>query len=249
MGSHRIALASWGGQLHTVHVWDVRDRHEVFALPPCPGCYAVAFSPDGRYLVRAKGSSGVVEVWDAQERKHVATLGTHKREIRGLAFSPDHKHLVSASDDGKVKVWDATRLDKNQDARHTLSARVPGPSLNVAFSRDGWLATGGEENTVQIWNVETGEELRPPLRGHNGEVYALAVSPDGRWLASGGEDSEVKVWDTHNKFRLARNLRGHTGLVSSLAFSPKGGILASGSRDRTVKVWDVSKLGAAPNGN
>ena len=50
----------------------------------------------------------------------------------------------------------------------------------MAFSPDGRrLATGGEENTVKIWDVQTGRELHT-LRGHNGDVYAVAFSPDGR---------------------------------------------------------------------
>ena len=113
----------------------------------------------------------------------------------------------------------------------------------MAFSPDGRrLATGGEENTVKIWDVQTGQELQT-LRGHSGDVYTVAFSPDpdGRWVASAGEDSTVKVWDSHTG-KLVRSFRGHTGLVSSLAFSPDGRRLISGSRDHTVKVWDVTQL-------
>jgi WD40 repeat protein len=116
--------------------------------------------------------------------------------------------------------------------------------VNVAFSSDGRrLATGGEENMVKIWDVETGQELQPPLRGHRGEVYTLAFSPDddGRWIASAGEDSTVKIWNSHTG-KVRHTFRGHLGLVCSVAFSPDGRLLVSGSRDKTVKVWDMTQL-------
>src|SRR5262249_4521516 len=185
-----------------------------------------------------------VQVWDARTGDPVGTLGTHDRQmrVRGVAFSRDGRHLASASGDGKVYLWDATRLEEKQEARHTLDAQNRGIGLTVAFSPDGRrLVTGGEGNTVKIWDVQTGRELKI-LRGHTGEIYAVAISPDGRWVASGGEDSTVRVWDTHNEYQLVRTFRGHIGLVGSVAFSPDGRRLFSGSRDKTVKIWDVSQL-------
>jgi WD40 repeat protein len=239
----RIASAGWDGWLFTVKVWDAQTGREVFALPGGPEEFlAVAFSPDRPYLVTGR-ANGSVQVWDVRIGREVGTIGTHARHIRGVVFSRDGRHLASASSDGMVKLWDAKRLDQKQEAYRTLRARVPGQCLNVAFSPDGRrLATGGEENTVKIWDVQTGQVLQT-LRGHNGEVYTVAFSPDddSRWVASGGEDSTVKVWDSHTG-RLVRSLRGHTGLVSSVAFSPDGQRLISGSRDTTVKVWDVTQL-------
>jgi WD40 repeat protein len=247
----RIAAAGSDGRQQTVKVWDVRTpRQPAFALPPGREYFAVAFSPpDGRYLVSrylvTGNLNGALQVWDAGTGQPVVTLGRHDKEIRAVVFSHDGKHLASASPDGEVKLWDATRLNEKQEARLTLHARVPRPSLNVAFSPDGLrLATGGEDNTVKIWDVQTGQELQT-LRGHSGEIYTVAFSPDGRRVASGGEDSTVKVWDSHTG-NVIRSFRGHTGLVSSVAFSPDGRRLVSGSRDSTVKVWDLTPLSEVP---
>jgi WD40 repeat protein len=244
---HLIASAS-----HDVMAWDARTAREVvFKLPAARGknalgYHVVTFSPDGRYLVTG-GTAGVVQVWDGETGQKVGTLGTHEREIRGLVFSKDGERLASTSSNGDVKLWDAKRLEEKREPR-LIRARVPGPGLNVAFSPDGRrLATGGEENTVKIWDLQNDREPLT-LRGHHGEVYTLAFSPDeaGRWVASAGEDSAVKIWDSHTG-KLVRSFRGHTGLVTSLAFSPDGRLLVSGSRDTTVKVWDVAKLGEEPN--
>jgi WD40 repeat protein len=142
---------------------------------------------------------------------------------------------------------DKLHLDaKPQPRIPPIRARVAGPGLSVAFSPDGaWLATGGEEFTLKIWDVQTGRELKSQ-RGHGGDIYAVATSPDGRWVASAGEDSTVKVWDSHNEFKLDHSFRGHTGIVCSLAFSSDGKRLYSGSRDKTVKVWDLTPLINAP---
>jgi WD40 repeat protein len=243
----RVAFAGASGDQFTLKVLDATNDQDAFTLPGESEYFAAAFSLDGKYLVTGSGDRRV-RVWDANNGQLIQTLGTHKGVLRGVAFSPDRKHLASMSSDGEVKLWDATRLgekDRPQEPLRTFPAHSPGVGLSMAFSPDGQrLVTGGKENTVLIWNVET-RELLHTLRGHSGDVYTVAFSPGGRWVASAGEDSTVKVWDSRTG-ELLRNFRGHTGLVSTMAFLDAR-TLITGSRDHTIRFWDVSKLEEVPD--
>ncbi len=66
--------------------------------------------------------------------------------------------------------------------------------MSVAFSPDGkYLASGSQDNTVKLWNVESQNEITT-LQGHSSYVHSVTFSPDGKYLASGSTDKTVKLW-------------------------------------------------------
>ena len=96
----------------------------------------------------------------------------------------------------------------------------------VAISDDGhWLATAGEKNKVNVWDLRTGELRQLKLHGH--AVSAVDFSRNGKWLATAAGD-EVILWDIKNGW-APRMLSKHPAPITDLEFSPDGKRLASAS--------------------
>jgi WD40 repeat protein len=73
---------------------------------------------------------------------------------------------------------------------------------------------------------------------HDGPVYAIAFSPDGRTLITGCADNAARLWDAET-YQPRDPLLSHQGQVLAVAFSPNGEMVLTGSADRTAQLWKV----------
>jgi WD40 repeat protein len=237
-----LAVGCWDKSVRVADVSAVKAGQRLQRVQKLVGhkgaVMAVAFTPDGKQLASA-GLDGTIEFWDLA-KGHVATLRRHKSWVNSLSFARDGR-MASGSSDNSALVWRRKGESWEVESAH----QVPeGEVRCVALSPSGrLLAAGTRYGTVRVWDQAGGKELAV-LKGHPGDVWALAFSPDGNYLASGAGDwdrpGEVRLWDAAT-WRQVANLR-HSGEVLCVAFSPDGRTLAAGAWDHTIKLWDVSKL-------
>jgi WD40 repeat protein len=118
-------------------------------------------------------------------------------------------------------------------------AEHEGPVTSVVFSPDGArIISGSHDKTVRIWDILSGVEVVPPMRGHHGFILSVSCSPDGTRVASGSDDMSIRVWDACLGTEVMQ-IQGHNDWVLSVAFSRDGTRIVSGSRDSTIHVWNI----------
>lgn len=212
--------------------------------------FAVAFNPDpNNPMVASAGQDQTIILWDPTTGQPLGQpLRGHREPVWTLAFSPDGKTLASAGRGKRIILW-ALDSDSSPDDESPLARKIGDVLIghtaairSLAFSPDGkLLASGSDDRSIILWDVETQQPLDQPLKQHDGAVSSLTFNPDQNILASGGEDKAVILWDLSRQEPLAPPLTEHTSWVNDLAFSPDGQILASGGEDHTIILWDVAK--------
>ena len=176
----------------------------------------------------------------------------HEDGVHLAAFSPDGRHILTASRNNQARIWDAQSARPvtpplTHDSTRTRGSDFQGGlhPLHAAFSPDGRrVATGATDNTARIWDAATGEPLTPPLPHSNWVTY-VAFSPDSQTLATACKDGSTRLWNASDGAPICPPLR-HTDWVNFVKFSPDGHFLVTGSDDKTAQIWEVAS--AKPSG-
>ena len=217
---HQIAV---GGSDKNIHVFDA-DTGAVVGSPlsgHTGPVDAVVYSGDGTRIISA--ADNTIHMWSADPDQSIGT------RLPGLAFdaslpaavSPDGRIVATqdVNNSTDIALWS---IDTRQLVR-TISLGHNIPVTALAWRPDGQaVAVGGADNTVRIWDMQTGEPGGQTLAGPTSAISRLSFSPDGRHLAALVGNSDPWLWDTSASQSRGTELRGQGEIVTSVSFSADG---------------------------
>ncbi len=234
LDGRRLAIAR---ERDKIEIWEMIYAEVPRTLSGHGGRINAVVAGRGGKLLASGGDDRTARIWDLESGQLLESLRGHQAPVNGVAFSPDHRRLATASD-RTVRIWklESGELERTLEAHSKLVTAV-------AWSPDGAsIVTASTDGEARVWGADDGD-LRRTLP-HSGEsVLAIAFSPNGRLLATAGGIAEeeagiARIWDARSGGEIAR-LKAHSDLVTAVAFSPDGKLLATGSDDKTARTWET----------
>ena len=260
-------LASGGGLDRTVRLWDVETGTLQKTLKGLGRqIREIVFSPDSNTLVTV--SPGSMRIWDVRtgtEQKSLPTpidkqpqltppilikmdqisLPRHRDDVHSARFSKDGEHLVSASSDGSLHVWDVETGLYQQSL--SLGAHTDLVSV-LAFSEDDkYLASNdGFAERIRVWDVENATQhaiLIPGQGDISNPIRELTVSPGIKKLAGSGLKGTIQIWDAATAEELFAVPSDRVLRLLPLVFSPDGKFLAGRGGEslagNKIELWQM----------
>ena len=229
----KLVLTAGDDQDNTARLWDAATGKQLRRFTGHQaGVTVVAFSPDARFVLTG-GRDKAAFLWDTSTGKQVRAFVGHTDSVSAVKFSPDGHIALTASADG-VRLWEVSTGSQ-------LRIIKSGATRTAAFSTDGRLiATGRTDDTLHLWNVETGAEIGSPMKGHKENVVSVTFSKNDQFLLTASFDGTARLWATPTGNQVGI-FQGSSIPIRAVSFSPNGKYLLTGGDRGAVELWDLTK--------
>jgi WD40 repeat protein len=189
----------------------------------------IAVSKDGQKVAAATapGAAEMVCVWDVQGGPPRVLRG-HTGTITALGFSADAHTLMTASEDGTVRLWDLSAAAAGAEVRVAVvdaaaliraaagagavpaggpGAKLPITAAEMNAANPRWIVTAhwapGRFGQVWLWDTQPfslpgGRPRYVKLGELIGRPHCVVFSPDGRWVGAAGQDKVFHLWALEN---------------------------------------------------
>jgi WD40 repeat protein len=188
---------------------------------------------DAGTLAASSSSDYTIRLWDLESRRLDRVLHGHSDDVEDFAFVDDTTG-ASVSRDWRILVWDLT----SGAVTRVLEGHEKDVLSVVSFG--GRLYTSGDDMTLRVWDVATGELLQTwgPFET---ETDSCAVDPVRQRAVLGCDDGRLRVFDLVSG-SLVAELDAHSSGIKKVAVSPVTGDILSAAYDQRILIWDAADL-------
>lgn len=190
----------------------------------------VSFSPNGKLI--AAGVTRQIKIWKVLNGTLLVEFPENESAIYTLSYSPNGNQIAFGDHSGYVGIWEIS-------SRTLLIKEKVGDWINsISYNPNGQQIAICSKNRVYVWDTNT-YSLCLPIIEHEGYVYSVSYSQDGKYLLTSSEDKTAKVWDSLTGCLLRNFKDGHSEALECASFSHDGKRVLTGSNDHTAIIWDV----------
>lgn len=207
-----LAVGGLGDSVGLYHARDGGGGYSERMALRLPGGSArtpsLAFDSSGKYLAAAIVNNhmrtGTVVVWETGNGRVIQTLEMPAGVMRSVAFSPDGALLAAGGDDRAVTLWEVS--DRPEWKKRVVIEGLGRDVFGLCFDPTGRLIFAATRSPdIQVFDTHRGVGLATFIT-HEGLVFRIAMTPDGKRLYTAGEDPWISVWDMD---RLRADVRGN----------------------------------------
>lgn len=196
----------------------------------------VIYSPDGSLIaaqtIKSPDSSGkVIPYGDAATGEVLNVLRTQNLTTN-IQFSADGSHLLVATYDGTVNLWNLEQEEWVPGVQDTSARYLKYASLSPDSSK---IVTVPELSIANVWRVATQEQI-VSLEGHTDTVLSARFSPDGTTIVTASRDNTARTWSVATG--VEELTLPHPDTVQYAEFSPDGTQILTVGRDDVVRLWN-----------
>ncbi len=182
-------------------VWDAERNAVIWTLPVkpltenrniTPPCCAL--SPDGALVAASGVEAGRIIIYEIESGEIVGRLENTMDEARSIAFDPNGRFVAAVATTGGVGLWETASGEAllpellNMRADYYWCVRFHPDGERVAF--------GLWSGFVEVIGIKDGQySVNQDAPVHQGRVYDVAITRDGKRMFTGGDDGAILIWD------------------------------------------------------
>lgn len=241
----KLLLAAGGSpaRFGEVQIWDVAKRELVRSLTACEDTvFGASLSPNGK-LFAFGCPDQTVRIHELASGEELQKSSYHENWVLDTVFSVDGSKVVSVGRDSAARVADVSTgsfLETVNKLRGELTAVARHPT------RDQVLI-GGLDRTPYYYRMQRAKKMEiaddstliRELEMQQGEIFAVAIAPDGARAIVAGASPEAPIYELETGKRLA-TCKGHDAGLYAVAFSPDGKQIATAGFDGLVRIYNTA---------